>query len=372
MKEFNEDEIGASVRELIRNATQLGDGDEKIMTLEEAVRIADTGHDVQLQYRAREELIEAAFWGGETEKALVAYSWCLAQFDNHPERFSEWLLLWRYKWIVNVIVNFPQITKEQIYEMLDDMERRYLKAGYGLRVVYYYRYRIEKFFGNKDEALKHFRHAQELSRDELSDCAACEIDERVTFQAYCGNNELALSLAEPIFSGLHKCRSVPQRTLAGVLLPLVRLGRWAEARDYHTRGYSMISRDVVYLNYVSDHLLFLALYGDFEMAAHLIEWHFRWTIKSKSLYDKYTFYRAAWLLLELMTDAGSNTIKLRMPESFPLYQYSQSHHYETSRLKEWFENLAREIGGKFDKRAGTDQFARELEETLALKKLKRS
>jgi hypothetical protein len=246
-----------------------------------------------------------------------------------------------------------------------------LKAGYGLRVVYYYRYRIEKFFGNKDEALKHFRHAQELSRDELSDCAACEIDERVTFQAYCGNNELALSLAEPIFSGLHKCRSVPQRTLAGVLLPLVRLGRWTEARDYHTRGYSMISREVVYLNYVSDHLLFLALYGDFEMAAQLIEWHFRWTTKSKSLYDKYTFYRATWLLLELMTDAGSNTIKLRMPESFPLYQYSQSHHYETSRLMEWFENLAREIGRKFDKRAGTDQFARELEETLALKELRR-
>lgn len=372
MKEVNEYEIDASVRELIRKASLLGDGDEKIMMLEEAVRIADTGYDVKLQYEAREELIEAAFWGGETEKALVAYSWCLAQFDNHPEKFSEWLLLWRYKWIVNVAVNYPQITKEQIYEMLDEMERRYLKAGYGLRVVYYYRYRTEKFFGNKDEALKHFRHAQELPRDALSDCAACEIDERVTFQAYCGEDELALSLAEPIFSGLQRCRSVPQRTLAGILLPLVRLGRWAEARDYHTRGYSMISHNILYLDYVSDHLLFLALYGDFEAGARLLEQHFHWTTKSKNLHDRYTFYRAAWLLVELMSDAGSETIKVRLTESFPLYQYSQNHHYETSRMKEWFESSAREIGERFDKRSGTDKFARELAETPALKELKRS
>ena len=371
MKEINEYEVEASVRELIRKATLLGDGDEKIMTLEEAVRIADTGHDVKLQYQAREELIEAAFWGGETEKALVAYSWCLAQFDNYPEKFSEWLLLWRYKWIVNVIVNFPQITKEQIYEMIDDMERRYLRAGYGLRVVYYYRYRIEKFFGNKAEALRHFRRAQELSRDELSDCAACEIDERVTFQAYCGNNEFAVSLAGPILSGLHKCRSVPHRTLAGILLPLARLGRWAEAHDYQERGYSMISRNVIHLAYVSDHLLFLALYGDFEQAANLFERHFHWTTKNKCLYDGYAFYRASWLLAELMSDAGRDTIKIRMPESFPLYQYSQAHHYETSRLKEWCESRAREIGRKFDERNGTDQFARELAETPMLKEIKR-
>ncbi len=372
MNEINEYEIVSSVRELIHRASRLGDGVEKIMTLEEAVRLADTGHDVKLQYQAREDLIEAAFWGGETEKALVAYSWCLAQFDNYPEKFSEWLLLWRYKWIVNVVVNYPQITKEQIYEMLDEMEQRYLKAGYGLRVVYYYRYRTEKFFGNKAEALRHFRHAQELSRDDLSDCAACEIDERVTFQAYCGENELALSLAEPIFSGLHRCRSVPHRTLANVLLPLVRLGRWDEARNYHARGYSMISSNMLYLDYVSDHLLFLALDGDFANAALLLERHFHWTTKNKNQYDRYTFYRAAWLLLELMSDSRERTIKLRLTDSFPLYQFSQNHHYETSQMKEWFESRAREIGEKFDKRGGTDRFARELAETPALKELKRS
>jgi tetratricopeptide (TPR) repeat protein len=371
MKELNEYEISGSVRELMTRASYLDDGDEKIMTLEEAVRIADTGNDLKLQYNAREELVEAAFWGGEADKALVAYSWCLAQFDKNPEAFSEWMLLWRYKWIVNIIIDFPQIPREQIFGMLDEMERRYLQAGYGLRVVYYYRYRINKFFGYRDEALRHYQYAQTLGRDLLSDCPACEIDERVSYQIYCGANDLALRIAEPLVNGSKSCRSVPQRTFATLLIPLVRLGRWEEAYDYHQRGYQMITSKVSLLTYVSDHLLFAALYGDFEKVTQILERHFRWTIKNTNVHDRYLFYRAAWVSLELMLDSGRTTIKLRMPDSFPLYQYSQNHHYEVSRLKEMFESRARELAEKFDKRNGTDHFATELSGMLALKELKR-
>lgn len=370
MKELNEYEIDESVRDLMRRARSLSNGDEKIMTLEEAVRIADTGHDVELQYDAREELIEATFWAGETDKAIVAYSWCLATFDKYPEKFSEFLLLWRYKWIVNVIFHFPQIPKEQIYEMLDEMERRYRNAGYGLRVVYYYRYRVERFFGNKDAALRHFRYAQTLARDDLSDCSACEIDERVTFQIYCEDYEFALSIAEPILEGRHKCRTVPQRTLGFVLLPLVHLGRWEEAWDYHHRGYSMISQDVTFLEYLSDHLLFLALYEDFERAAHILEKHFDWAKKNSDKFDQYLFYRAAWLFLDLLTESGVDTLELRLPETFP--RYNEEGRYETSLLRDWFKESAREIALRFDARNGTDSFAQELAETPPLKKLRRS
>jgi hypothetical protein len=48
------------------------------------------------------------------------------------------------------------------------------------------------------------------------------------------------------------------------------------------------------------------------------------------------------------------------------------HHYKIPQMKEWFESRAQEIGEKFDKRNGTDQFARELADTPALKELKRS
>src|SRR3712207_8330401 len=49
--------------------------------------------------------------------------------------FDESSVLWTYKWIVNSVCDFPQISKAKIYEMLDDMARRYVAAGRGLRVV---------------------------------------------------------------------------------------------------------------------------------------------------------------------------------------------------------------------------------------------
>ncbi|HKR00789.1 MAG TPA: hypothetical protein VJT09_08950 [Pyrinomonadaceae bacterium] len=369
MREYNEFEIDPTVRQMIAESQRLPEGPEKVMMLEEAVRIADTGNDVKLQYDAREELIEGAFWSGETEKALVAYTWCLAQFDKNPALFMEWSLLWRYKWIVNIAFHFPQIPKEQIYEMLDEMERRYRRAGYGLRVVYYYRHRIEKFFGNRDAAIEHFNYAQTLARDTLSDCAACETDERVSFQIYCENDDLALDLAEPILLGRQRCRTVPQRTLGHVLLPLARLGRWDEAWDYHLRGYSMISGKPSLLEYLSDHLLFVGLYGDFERGARLLEKHFDWVKQITDQYDRYLFYRAALLFLDILSDSGTATIELRMPESFPLYESGGV--YETAKLKAWFEARAREIAEKFDVRNGSDSMTKELAETPDLKRVRR-
>jgi hypothetical protein len=287
-------DAAARVRELIDRSLDLPEGDEKIMLLEEAVRLADAGSDIKLQYQARESFLEAAYFGGVPEKALVAYAWCLAQFDRDPEQFWEWRILWRYKWMVNVICDFPQISKEQIYEMLDDMERRFRASGRGLRAVYKYRYRTERFFGNRDEAIRLYRLAEQSRKDDLSDCAACETDERVTFSLYCGEDERALSTAESLIYGREKCRSVPQRTYSKLLLPLLRLGRREEAWQYYMRGYSMIANNRGMLDYLCEHFVFLSLYGDLKGAARMLEKHYTWTEENTNVYERFMFYRASW------------------------------------------------------------------------------
>jgi hypothetical protein len=358
------------VKELIERSLEMREGDEKIMMLEEAVRLADTTGDVRLQYLARESFIEAAYFGGVPEKALVAYAWCLAQFDRDPDQFGEWRILWRYKWMVNVICDFPQIPREKIYEMLDDMERRFLRAGSGLRAVYKYRYRTERFFGNREEAIRLYHLSEQTGRDDLSDCAACETDERVTFSLYTGNDAQALRQAAPLLGGRQKCRSVPQRTYSKVLLPLLRLGRTDEAWQYHRRGYSMLAGDRAMLDYLCEHILFLSLYGDTKGAAQVLENHYHWTEENTNLYERFMFYRAAWLFLEVASDAGEDKLRLLMPRSFPLYEAGGE--YETARLKGWFEARARELAQKFDERNGTDYFTRELLDMAAIKELKKA
>jgi hypothetical protein len=358
----------SKVKELLNRSLDLPEGDERIMMLEEAVRLADTTGDIKLQYEAREDYLEAAYFGGVPEKALVAYVWCLAQYDRAPEMFWEWKILWRYKWMVNVICDFPQISREQIYQMLDDMERRFRESGRGLRAVYKYRYRTEKFFGNREEAIRLYHVAERSGRDDLSDCNACEIDEKVTFNLYMGNDALALRIAEPLLLGREKCRTVPQRTYAKLLVPLLRLGRREDAWDYYLRGYTMVSNDRALLDYLSEHLIFLSLYGEFDSAARILEKHYQWTEQNTNPFERFTFYRAAWVFLEQALDAGEDVLELRLPRSFPLYNPS-GYFYNTVELKDWFSKRALELAARFDARNGTSHFIKILLDIKAIKEL---
>lgn len=352
----------------ISTALALEDGDEKIAAMEEAVRLADRTGDLWVQYFARDRYVDVTFWGGSPEKTLVAFSWMLAQFDRNPGRFDEHSLLWTYKWIVSTISHFPQISKAQIYEMLEDMSRRYASAGRGLRVVHQHRYRIEKFWGERDEALKFYRLAEDMPSDDLSNCPACEIDERVSFQLYMGNDARALDLARPLLAGEKRCRTVPHRTLANLMIPLLRLGRRREAWQFHLRGYRLIEGQKGLVTYASDHLLFLALAGRHERGREVFEKHLQWAQDGKDLFKRYEFYRAAWLFFELAPEPAADArLQLSLPSTFALHAASGL--YDRRQLAAWFERDARRIAALFDARNGNDHFTRELDETPSLKKL---
>lgn len=352
---------------LMAEAEGAKDGPEKIGVLEEAVRHADAAGDLRLRYAAREDLVEAAYFGGAPDKAVVAYTWCLAQFDRHPGEFDEWRLLWRYKWMVNVIPDFPQIPREQIYEMIEDMERRFRRGGYGLRSVYQYRYRVARFVGERDEAIRYYKLAQAERADGVSDCQACQIDEQSSFRVYVGDDAGALDTARPLVNLRYFCRTVPERTFARLLLPLLRLNRAEEAADYHRQGYRLSeARNHGSIEYVSDHIVYLALAVNPLLAARMMAKHYRWSEANHNPHERFIFYRAAWLALDLLAGQGLTEVALRLPPTFPLSE--EACLYETARLRDWFSARALEIARRFDARNGTDYFTRELADLDALKR----
>lgn len=355
------------IYQMVERSYDMEEGDEQISLLEDAVRLADIEGDLEAQYYSRERLIHACVFGGATEKALVAFSWCLAVFDQNPGMFSEWAILWKYKWIVGLIYDFPQVSKQKIYEMLDDLAERSRRAGYGLRAAYNQRYRAEKFWDNREEAVKYFQKMEETPPDGLSNCQACETDDYVSFSIYRGQYEKALELARPIISGSQKCSSVPHRTYANLLLPLVRLGRHNEALLYHRRGYRLIAGNRTYLDRAADHLMFLSLTENFTQASSLFEKHYIWTEENKDAYSQFHFYRASWLFFEMLAEAGREDLQLTLPRSFPLR--SEDGRYQRSQLSDWFRAKADGLARRFDARNETDRFARMMASTPALKEL---
>src|ERR1051326_6313619 len=112
------------ISELIEQANSSQDIHEKLQLLEEAVCFADTHSDLESRFWARFELIEAASQDGYPEKAVVAFSWCLSQWDKDSEVISQifqLLTLAMYKWIVPLLPGFLHISREQIYDTLEDL-----------------------------------------------------------------------------------------------------------------------------------------------------------------------------------------------------------------------------------------------------------
>lgn len=364
------------VHGLIKQSLDVNEGEEQIALREQAVRVADISGQIDLQYFARDQLVSACIFGGDTDKALVAYSWCLAQFDKHPGEFSQWSILWKYKWMIGLIGNFPQVPKERIYGMIDDLAERIQKAGYGMRAVYNQRYRLEKSWDNRATAIAYFRKMELEPRDEVSNCAACETDDRVSFSIYCGHDARALELASPIIEGQEKCGSVPHRTYANLLLPLVRLGRHEDALRFHQLGFGLVTTNKRYLDKLADHLILLALTENFKEAIALFEKYFHWSETSKDVLHRFRFFRAARLLFEMLTERHGQWpvdhqggLQLTLPPSFP--HYSETGRYHAAELAAWFKQSAAEIGRRFDERNETDFFARSLAETSSLKQLSR-
>ena len=351
--------------ELIDQALDLENGDERIAVSEDAVREADLSGNLELRYRAREACVRAQFLGGAPEKSLVNFSWLLATFDQNPGQFSEWAILWKYKWMVVQVSNFPQISKPKIYEMLDDLEARSLKAGYGRNAIFMLRYRLERFWDDKPRAAEYFLKMLESTTDDLSNCPACTRNEFASYAIYSGNDARGVELAQTLLDGENKCATVPHRTYAELLLSMVRLGRQQEALNYHRAGYRLIASNRRFLDYVAEHLIFLALTENFARAVELFEKHYPWTEDNYDSFDLFHFSRAAWLLFEMVAERGTSSLNLKMPRSFP--HYSVDGNYHAAELAEVFKEKADDLAARFDARNETDFFSRTMRETPGLK-----
>ncbi|MBN1205724.1 MAG: hypothetical protein JXB05_12475 [Myxococcaceae bacterium] len=351
---------------LLARASRLQHGEARVMALEEAARLADTHGDLDLAFEVRDGLIDAATFGGFPDKALVAFAWCRAQAKKHPTRFEADLLLWKQKWVVGRLDDFPHITRKQIQDALDDIEQTYARVDAGKRAILKLRYQTARDMGEEAAAEAYWTQWVAAPRDHLTDCRACDLDDEIDHHIDRGEYAKALRKARPILEGRSGCAEIPHLTYGSVLYPLVKLGRLEEARDCHLRGYPMIRRNRDFLAAVGEHVEFLALTGNLSRGLVLFEKHLGWALDHASWRDRFTFHAAAGFLLSRLVAEGRGTVSLRLPKAFPLHQEQGS--YEMRELHGWVETQAREIAARFDARNGTDHFQKLLERTRGLEK----
>ncbi len=352
------------VEELMARASRMKAGEAKVMALEEAARLADTHSDVELAFEVRDALIDAATFGGFPDKALVAFAWCRGQAKKDPERFDTSMLLWKQKWVVARLDDFPHVTLKQIREALDDLEQTYAKVDAGKRSVLKLRYQTARDMGAQAEAEQYWAQWVEAPRDHLTDCQACDQDDEIDYFIERGDHARAVEKARPILEGRLRCAEIPHLTYGSVLYPLLKLGRLEQARDFHLNGYPLVARNRDFLATVGEHIEFLALTDNLARGLTLFEKHVAWALNHASYRDRFTFHAASAFLLSRLMAQGRETVSLRLPKAFPLRQSQET--YETQALHGWLDGQVKEIAGRFDARNGTDRFEKLLQRTQAL------
>ena len=337
------------VSEIIEHADALPDGIQKVRLYEKAIQIADNKKDDELAWRLRLDFIPVCSDGGCPDRMLVAFSWCLAYYDKSPEDFEVTEILWYYKWVLNALCNFPNISKEKIFELLNDFEERSKSENFSPRTVHYIKSKIYR--GLKDFKLmsEELKQCFSMPRDDMSDCEACE-QHYAFYNAYNEDNyDEALKLADPIMSGELSCRSVPHTTLPYILL--INQSKSIDSRQLFHKAFRMIKGKPIFLANYLDISLYLLKDNDLTKAWEIIDQSLIKATESTDPSVKFYYYTAAVLVYSCI-DKSKRLFKYKLPSIKAFGEHEKSYKAIAKILKSERDQLAK----AFDKRNGNSYY----------------
>ncbi|MEU4401842.1 hypothetical protein [Micromonospora orduensis] len=349
---------------VLRGITDMPYGAGQIAALEQLLRRVDAADDRHLAFVTRMQSTVGYIYGGEPAKSFVTFSWCLSEFDRDPQPYHQrhlHNLLWHFKYMINGLLNFPEVPLDRTYAVLDDMERRYRAGGHSLQTVHKHRFRVADHIGDADAAAHWYRLWQTTPRDDLSDCAGCDPTSQVGYLADSGRDAEAVALAEPVLAGRLSCNEQPQSILTALLLPYLRTGRDESARDAHREAYRRLRGNLANLWDIGDHIEFCTMTGNEARAVELVERHLDWLDRAPSPAAAMHFAATAAAALHQAGRSGAVTVYRRAAEGRPAGEVA------ALVLADELTRTATGLAARFDSRNGTTHQSEWIARRLAVR-----
>ncbi|MDR3068543.1 MAG: hypothetical protein LBU50_03465, partial [Cellulomonas sp.] len=209
-------------------------------------------------------LVEAYAHGGEGSKVLVPYTKVLRLADQQPDLLDNYdahTLLWAAKWVVNEVIETPEVPVERVDALLADMERRFALAGAGLDAIWYLR-TVWADERDAPDVQAVYDTWVATPRDDFSQCSVCDPGDRAGYLYGWGRTAEAVRLIEETLTAGERCLSEPADMLSRLALAYLDLGRTDEAVVAHRRTLAELERAEVPLVGVRGKVLrFLARVG---------------------------------------------------------------------------------------------------------------
>ncbi|MFI6998899.1 hypothetical protein [Nocardia sp. NPDC050175] len=303
----------AEINEALAQVYSLPHGRLRVERLEMLAAAAKSAPDRNLEGRVLLELAESYTYAGERDLAPVAYGRLLRIYDEFPVELGPLThsVHWYLKWMTWGLIDNPAIPLPTVYRWFDELETRYRQRGYSLRPVLALRAQLARKLGDVEEGARLQEEAMAAPRDGMSDCDACERDEWGTSKAALGDDAGALAHWQPVIDGDRTCAEEPHRVLAQALLPMMRTGRFADARGAHLTGYPLVRHSDSLRPSVALHIEFCALTGNEGRGLEILSEHARWlTDPGADAGSRLAFITGVCVLLRRLATLGLGYIQV--------------------------------------------------------------
>ncbi|GIG25181.1 hypothetical protein [Cellulomonas denverensis] len=317
---------------------------------EEQVKLVDAEGPDEARAFALFTLIDAYQWGGEPERGYVPFAQLLRWWDQRPEMFDaddQHSLFWAFKWMVSGLADFPGVPAEQIERTLDDMERRYARAGNGMDAV-----ALERFsWANRrgaPETEQLFAQWVVTPRDDFSQCEACDPGDRAAYMIGAGRLVEGVRLIEETLPQRPRCASEPADMLTDLADAYLELGRPADAVRAHRQAVAELERtqgDMASAR--GQRIRLLARGHQAERAIRALEAEQHLLVKADTPYDELSFAR--------LVGAATHVLRAEHPDrSLRITAVPELGDRPTvAQLDDWLRAKAERLAAQFDARNGT-------------------
>lgn len=225
---------------LLEDALRLPD-EQRIPLLETAVELADVQGDRRQGIAIRLRLAEALQFAGRLGAGPIIQE-LLDRLDartiSDPEQVQA--VLWMNKWLINTLLEDPDVALGEVRNALAAMRRRYRRHKQGSQPVLRAAYFIEAHVRGEEEAQRAYEAWEAAPRTDLSDCEACEPTTKARHLAALGRHAEAVAVAAPVLVGDQVCAEEPEAAIAALLPSLVLVGRGDEAAELHAASWRAV------------------------------------------------------------------------------------------------------------------------------------
>jgi tetratricopeptide (TPR) repeat protein len=309
MSEASEAMDAARIRAALAAVDELPYGRERAERREALVAHAEQCGDPALLASALLSLADDCQEDGENQGMVVWFGRAWRIWQTRPEVFDASLRFRfreHFQHVVDVLNEDARVPAVEVDRLMDQMEAFYRSGGYSMRAVHRSRYWIHRRRGETEQATQCVEALLAEDGDVGASCDACDLATAAYWYEKLDDLPRAVELWSAIIAGVRSCGRPHVGIAHGeVMIDLLNLERFDEARRHHRLGYPAIRRRRDLPRQLELHALFVNRTRDALRGLEILHDHVDWLPEDRHAVGDFWWVHGRFLLfLKLLINEG--------------------------------------------------------------------